>query len=226
MRPYWTSGHTTSGQSTPGPAVQPHGSVVGGTTLMFTTGVKSPNHVTSSCSTRHWKEYGPGVLGAVRVNLSRPKCFRLERQFAGRVFHPVGTCALPRRTQRLRRAAVALAQVRRRVPQGLPRPERSAHEHRLLAPVLQPAAASPGRSTIATSSGPGRAAGRTPAASASWPRTPPRPGPAPALRYASACPAGSAAPAIPATAPSTSLAGRIPSHNVHSIDHAILIGRG
>ncbi len=37
-------------------------------------------------------------FSSFRHLVSRPECFRLERQFAGRVFHPHGRCALSRRT--------------------------------------------------------------------------------------------------------------------------------
>ena len=45
-----------------------------------------------------------GVLQAIRRLLTRPECFRLEREFAGPGFHRGGWCTLARHTQQLIRA--------------------------------------------------------------------------------------------------------------------------
>src|ERR1019366_5453953 len=48
-----------------------------------------------------------GVLQVIRRLLTRPECFRLEREFAGPDFHRGGWCTLARRTQQRLRACVA-----------------------------------------------------------------------------------------------------------------------
>jgi hypothetical protein len=59
------------------------------------------------------------VLQAIRRLLTRPECFRLEREFAGPGFHRGEQCTLARHTQHLHRTAVAQPEVRRHLHQGL-----------------------------------------------------------------------------------------------------------
>jgi hypothetical protein len=69
-----------------------------------------------------WTTYplkGPflGVLQVIRRLLTRPECFRLEREFAGPDSHRGGKCTLARHTQQRRRTLVARRGPR---PQELP----------------------------------------------------------------------------------------------------------
>ena len=89
--------------------------------------------------TVRWPPTGPSleVLQVIRRLLTRPECFRLEREFAGPDSHRGEQCTLPRHTQHLHRAVVAVAEARGNLPERLCRRPRGPRRHHLLGQLLQ-----------------------------------------------------------------------------------------